>query len=160
MKVVGWFECAWFSLIPSVGFLKNGDGVWVRLGARWCGILLSLLFYGCYRKKGIVDVSKVRLQLWTGLSKWSNFWLRLGSITVQLFLYSLMSWKYFNNNVIITFFDFVKFHLYIKKCDWRMLLHTIGWFCRNIVSTVNLECKLDLKAIALQARNAEYNPKV
>nr|GEV43424.1 TATA-box-binding protein [Tanacetum cinerariifolium] len=29
----------------------------------------------------------------------------------------------------------------------------------NIVSTVNLECKLDLKAIALQARNAEYNPK-
>lgn len=30
---------------------------------------------------------------------------------------------------------------------------------RNIVSTVNLDCKLDLKAIALQARNAEYNPK-
>ncbi|PWA54525.1 hypothetical protein CTI12_AA435300 [Artemisia annua] len=30
---------------------------------------------------------------------------------------------------------------------------------QNIVSTVNLECKLDLKAIALQARNAEYNPK-
>jgi transcription initiation factor TFIID TATA-box-binding protein len=28
------------------------------------------------------------------------------------------------------------------------------------VSTVNLDCKLDLKAIALQARNAEYNPKV
>jgi hypothetical protein len=31
---------------------------------------------------------------------------------------------------------------------------------RNIVSTVNLDCKLDLKQIALQARNAEYNPKV
>lgn len=31
---------------------------------------------------------------------------------------------------------------------------------RNIVSTVNLDCKLELKAIALQARNAEYNPKV
>ncbi|XP_048138258.1 TATA-box-binding protein-like isoform X3 [Rhodamnia argentea] len=31
---------------------------------------------------------------------------------------------------------------------------------QNIVSTVNLECKLDLKAIALRARNAEYNPKV
>ena len=28
------------------------------------------------------------------------------------------------------------------------------------MSTVNLDCKLDLKAIALQARNAEYNPKV
>ncbi|CAF4759294.1 unnamed protein product [Rotaria socialis] len=30
---------------------------------------------------------------------------------------------------------------------------------QNIVSTVNLGCKLDLKRIALQARNAEYNPK-
>nr|CAB3499582.1 unnamed protein product [Digitaria exilis] len=30
---------------------------------------------------------------------------------------------------------------------------------RNIVSTVNLDCQLDLKMIALQARNAEYNPK-
>ncbi|PIO22760.1 hypothetical protein AB205_0029020, partial [Aquarana catesbeiana] len=30
---------------------------------------------------------------------------------------------------------------------------------RNIVSTVNLACKLDLKKIALHARNAEYNPK-
>nr|O17488.1 RecName: Full=TATA-box-binding protein; AltName: Full=TATA sequence-binding protein; Short=TBP; AltName: Full=TATA-binding factor; AltName: Full=TATA-box factor; AltName: Full=Transcription initiation factor TFIID TBP subunit [Artemia franciscana]CAA05488.1 TATA-binding protein [Artemia franciscana] len=29
----------------------------------------------------------------------------------------------------------------------------------NIVSTVNLGCRLDLKKIALQARNAEYNPK-
>ena len=32
--------------------------------------------------------------------------------------------------------------------------------CRNIVSTVTLGCKLDLKDIALRARNAEYNPKV
>jgi len=30
---------------------------------------------------------------------------------------------------------------------------------QNIVCTVNLGCKLDLKKIALQARNAEYNPK-
>lgn len=30
---------------------------------------------------------------------------------------------------------------------------------QNIVSTVNLSCKLELKKIALQARNAEYNPK-
>ncbi|CAF0993818.1 unnamed protein product [Adineta ricciae] len=30
---------------------------------------------------------------------------------------------------------------------------------QNIVSTVNLGCPLDLKRIALQARNAEYNPK-
>ena len=29
----------------------------------------------------------------------------------------------------------------------------------NIVCTVNLGCKLDLKSIALLARNAEYNPK-
>eukprot|EP00741_Cyanophora_paradoxa_P022801 tig00021518_g22022.t1 len=30
---------------------------------------------------------------------------------------------------------------------------------QNIVSTVNMGCKLDLKEIALKARNAEYNPK-
>mmetsp|Transcript_12848 Transcript_12848/g.46969 ORF Transcript_12848/g.46969 Transcript_12848/m.46969 type:complete len:217 (-) Transcript_12848:1626-2276(-) len=30
---------------------------------------------------------------------------------------------------------------------------------QNIVATVNLDCKLDLKKIALHARNAEYNPK-
>ncbi|KAL6120413.1 hypothetical protein NUSPORA_02862 [Nucleospora cyclopteri] len=30
---------------------------------------------------------------------------------------------------------------------------------QNVVATVNLKCKLDLKAIALHARNAEYNPK-
>ncbi|XP_060030165.1 TATA box-binding protein-like 2 [Erinaceus europaeus] len=30
---------------------------------------------------------------------------------------------------------------------------------QNIVSTVNLTCKLDLKKIALHAKNAEYNPK-
>ncbi|VVA26517.1 Hypothetical predicted protein, partial [Prunus dulcis] len=30
---------------------------------------------------------------------------------------------------------------------------------QNIVSTVYLGCRLDLKQIALQARNAEYNPK-
>ena len=31
---------------------------------------------------------------------------------------------------------------------------------RNLVATVNLDCKLDLKTITLHARNAEYNPKV
>ncbi|GJM84623.1 hypothetical protein PR202_ga00311 [Eleusine coracana subsp. coracana] len=30
---------------------------------------------------------------------------------------------------------------------------------RNIVSTVNLNCRLELQKIALRARNAEYNPK-
>ncbi|XP_076251111.1 uncharacterized protein LOC143190592 [Rhynchophorus ferrugineus] len=30
---------------------------------------------------------------------------------------------------------------------------------QNIVSTVNLDCKLDLKKIALHARNTEYNPQ-
>ncbi|KAJ3192350.1 TATA-box-binding protein [Irineochytrium annulatum] len=30
---------------------------------------------------------------------------------------------------------------------------------QNIVATVNLDCKLDLKTIALHARNAEFNPK-
>ena len=31
---------------------------------------------------------------------------------------------------------------------------------QNVVATVNLGCKLDLREIALHARNAEYNPKV
>jgi transcription initiation factor TFIID TATA-box-binding protein len=30
---------------------------------------------------------------------------------------------------------------------------------QNIVSTANLKCELDLREIALQAKNAEYNPK-
>ena len=30
---------------------------------------------------------------------------------------------------------------------------------QNVVATVNLNCKLNLKDIALHARNAEYNPK-
>lgn len=40
-----------------------------------------------------------------------------------------------------------------------MPFHYVYFLCRNIVSTVNLNCKLDLKKIALHARNAEYNPK-
>ena len=35
----------------------------------------------------------------------------------------------------------------------------IGPPARNIVSTVTLGCGLDLKNIAMHARNAEYNPK-
>nr|XP_025634259.1 TATA-box-binding protein-like [Arachis hypogaea] len=37
------------------------------------------------------------------------------------------------------------------------ILHYL--YFKNIVSTVNLDCKLDLKTISLQARNAKYNPK-
>ena len=33
-------------------------------------------------------------------------------------------------------------------------------FCRNIVANVNLNCQLNLKRIALHARNTEYNPRV
>ena len=29
---------------------------------------------------------------------------------------------------------------------------------QNIVSTINLDCKLDLKIIAMRAPNTEYNP--
>jgi transcription initiation factor TFIID TATA-box-binding protein len=32
------------------------------------------------------------------------------------------------------------------------------WFS-NVVATVDLNCQLDLKEIALKCRNAEYNPK-
>lgn len=48
-------------------------------------------------------------------------------------------------------------YLVFDPCE---LIHLECFCFRNIVSTVNLDCKLDLKAIALQARNAEYNPKV
>jgi len=37
--------------------------------------------------------------------------------------------------------------------------HELRPVLQNIVSTVNLNCKLDLKSIAMRARNAEYNPK-
>ena len=49
--------------------------------------------------------------------------------------------------------------IYSKKLSpsSRFILERLS--SRNIVSTVNLGCPLDLKRIALQARNAEYNPK-
>jgi TATA-box binding protein (TBP) (component of TFIID and TFIIIB) len=31
---------------------------------------------------------------------------------------------------------------------------------QNIVTTINLDCQLDLKTITLHARHAEYSPKV
>lgn len=39
-----------------------------------------------------------------------------------------------------------------------------GWLClpgqlTNVVATVELGCKPDLKEVALSARNAEYNPR-
>jgi transcription initiation factor TFIID TATA-box-binding protein len=40
-----------------------------------------------------------------------------------------------------------------------LFIFSFDFIYRNIVSTVNLGCQLDLKRIALQARNAEYNPK-
>lgn len=39
------------------------------------------------------------------------------------------------------------------------MTHKFLVFARNIVCTVSLDCKLDLKDIALRARNAEFNPK-
>lgn len=50
----------------------------------------------------------------------------------------------------------ITFDILLKCFSSFHVLYTF----RNIVSTVNLGCKLDLKTIALRARNAEYNPKV
>ncbi|KAJ4809031.1 TATA-box-binding protein [Rhynchospora pubera] len=48
-----------------------------------------------------------------------------------------------------------------KYISFKLIVcYARGMSVMNIVSTVNLDCKLDLKAIALQASNAEYNPKV
>lgn len=52
--------------------------------------------------------------------------------------------------------------MYVICVSIYMISKNLITFCfiyRNIVSTVNLNCKLDLKKIALHARNAEYNPK-
>jgi len=48
-----------------------------------------------------------------------------------------------------------------KQEEIDMAIHPSGIVptLQNIVSTVNLGCKLDLKKIALHARNAEYNQK-
>uniref|UniRef100_A0A8C1I9L7 TATA box binding protein like 2 n=1 Tax=Cyprinus carpio TaxID=7962 RepID=A0A8C1I9L7_CYPCA len=46
-----------------------------------------------------------------------------------------------------------------KSCSQSIFPNLFLILHRNIVSTVNLACPLDLKSIALQARNAEYNPK-
>lgn len=56
---------------------------------------------------------------------------------------------------------FIKVSVFLRNYFMCFLENNKGVVCalRNIVSTVNLDCKLDLKAIALQARNAEYNPK-
>ena len=43
-----------------------------------------------------------------------------------------------------------------RACAQPALRHAA---LRNLVATVNLDCKLDLKKITLHARNAEYNPK-
>jgi hypothetical protein len=48
----------------------------------------------------------------------------------------------------------------VLQCVCVIEIITSLYCCRNIVATVNLECRLDLKTIALHARNAEYNPKV
>ncbi|VVB11681.1 unnamed protein product [Arabis nemorensis] len=47
-----------------------------------------------------------------------------------------------------------------RTITWPMRMNIALDIARNIVSTVNLDCKLDLKAIAFQARNVEYNPNV
>lgn len=49
-----------------------------------------------------------------------------------------------------------------ENMDLDLSVHPSGIVpqLQNVVATVNLGVALDLKAIALHARNAEYNPKV
>lgn len=72
--------------------------------------------------------------------------------------------SYFSLNVIVLKASFLHLQVFTRKYYTlkRMLYiwYFISLITRNIVSTVNLSCKLDLKKIALHARNAEYNPKV
>lgn len=50
----------------------------------------------------------------------------------------------------------------VEAADVDLRVHPSGIVpqLQNVVATIDLGCKLDLKEIALQARNAEYNPKV
>lgn len=49
----------------------------------------------------------------------------------------------------------------VEAADVDLRVHPSGIVpqLQNVVATIDLGCKLDLKEIALQARNAEYNPK-
>ncbi|XP_020092615.1 TATA-box-binding protein-like isoform X2 [Ananas comosus] len=77
---------------------------------------------------------------------------------MEILLCELLTFNLFCQMIIKERFIFqcrlCMFYMYYFPADW---LHYV--VPGNIVSTVNLDCKLDLKAIALQARNAEYNPK-
>lgn len=52
--------------------------------------------------------------------------------------------------------------LIAENVEAEMTAHVSGITpqLQNVVATVNLGTKLDLKEIAMNARNAEYNPKV
>ena len=58
-----------------------------------------------------------------------------------------------DNDSLFTIYKSSENLLCWNDCNLNMLC------CRNIVCTVNLDCRLELKDIALRARNAEYNPK-
>jgi transcription initiation factor TFIID TATA-box-binding protein len=60
----------------------------------------------------------------------------------------------------------IQMNIYGPTTSLPAILHTPTFVAdpvipvlQNIVSTVNLGCKLDLKKICSQARNAEYNPR-
>ena len=50
--------------------------------------------------------------------------------------------------------------LALRSTEYDLSQSTSGEpILQNVVATANMQCHLDLKAIALRARNAEYNPK-
>ncbi|KAK9988545.1 hypothetical protein SO802_028784 [Lithocarpus litseifolius] len=69
---------------------------------------------------------------------------------------------YSNKDIVVAVISEVVIHVFVVS----LALQHHKSYITNVTTTiiiivvVNLGCKLDLKAIALQARNAEYNPKV
>lgn len=73
-----------------------------------------------------------------------------GNLTNEEKLENLKNLQTFSNPIVTTEVP--------KGIDYQQTSEIIPTV-QNVVSTVNLGIKLDLKKIALQARNAEYNPK-
>lgn len=51
------------------------------------------------------------------------------------------------------------FHRYLYTLRDRPVVLVLTEFFSNVISTVNLECQVELRKLVLHVRSAEYNPK-
>lgn len=112
----------------------------------WFGFSFSHLFV----KKKKITGKKIKAPFF---SKKKNNEFSL-NVKVERVVRTKKQAKIQNSSIFILIFS-----IFISCAPFVKHFHVILVF-RNIVATVNLDCRLDLKTIALHARNAEYNPKV